>query len=612
MAGNIKGITIEFQGDTTKLDKALRTIKNSTKDIDKELKAVDKALKFNPTSVELWRQKQDLLKKKITETESNLKSLKDMQKQMDAQGVDKQSEAYRTVSREIIEAESKLKTFNNELRKIGNANVKALGEQFKAAGDKLTAAGNAMKGLSTAAAAVVASIGALTVKSAKWADDMNTMSKVYSIGTSELQTYAAAADLVDVSVETIAKSHVKLEKQMMSAKDGTGASAEAFEALGVSVTNADGSLRDGDAVWQDTIAALGQMENETERDALAMQLMGKSAAELNPLIEDGGETYKNVSETLSKYGLDIIDQDTLDQANQFNDSLDMIKTIGMVTFQQLGTTLAGYLAPAMEKVVDLVGRIAEWLSQLSPETLAVIGTVATVVAVIAPLLLMLGKLATAINAIITIAPMVGTALSVMTGPFGLVVAAIAAVIAIGVAVYKNWDTIKAKAIELKDKVVATFNQVKAKVVSIWNGIKTAIMTPINTAVNAVKTAIDKIKRIINGAKLQLPKFKLPHFKISGGKLPWGIGGKGTAPKISVDWYAEGGIFDRASIIGVGEAGSEAVVPLDKFWKKLDAMQGGETNIVININGANSNPVEIANEVKRMLIQETNRRRLAWQ
>ena len=160
--------------------------------------------------------------------------------------------------------------------------------------------------------------------------------------------------------------------------------------------------------------------------------------------------------------------------------------------------------------------------------------------------------------------------------------------------------------------MATFNQVKAKVVSIWNGIKTAIMTPINTAVNAVKTAIDKIKRIINGAKLQLPKFKLPHFKISGGKLPWGIGGKGTAPKISVDWYAEGGIFDRASIIGVGEAGSEAVVPLDKFWKKLDAMQGGETNIVININGANSNPVEIANEVKRMLIQETNRRRLAWQ
>ncbi len=119
MAGNIKGITIEFSGDTTKLDKALRQIKNSTKDIDAELRQVNKALKFNPTSVELWRQKQDLLKQKIKETENNLKELKSIQAQMDAKGVDKNSEAYRRVQREIIEAESKLKTFNAELRKVG-------------------------------------------------------------------------------------------------------------------------------------------------------------------------------------------------------------------------------------------------------------------------------------------------------------------------------------------------------------------------------------------------------------------------------------------------------------------------------------------------------------
>lgn len=89
MAGNVKGITIEFNGDTTKLDKALREVRNSTKDTDRELKAVDKALKFNPTSVDLWRQKQTLLKDKIAQTQSNLSKLKDAQKQMDAKGVDK-------------------------------------------------------------------------------------------------------------------------------------------------------------------------------------------------------------------------------------------------------------------------------------------------------------------------------------------------------------------------------------------------------------------------------------------------------------------------------------------------------------------------------------------
>ena len=607
MAGNIKGITIEFQGDTTKLDKALRQIKNSTKDIDSELKQVNKALKFNPTSVELWRQKQDLLRQKIKETENNLKELKSIQAQMDAQGVDKQSEAYRRIQREITESESKLKTFNTELRKIGQVNLRAMSEQFKDMGNKLTAAGQSMRGISTAAAAVVASIGALTVKSGQWADDINTMSKVYSIGTADLQKYAAAADLIDVSVETIAKSHVKLEKQMLTASKGTGASAEAFEALGVSITNADGSLRDGDAVWQDTISALGQMENETERDALAMQLMGRSAAELNPLIEDGGETYKQVADTMAKYGLDFIDQETLDQANAFNDSLDTIKAVGLVAFQQLGTQLAAYLAPAMEKVVDVVGRLANWFSNLSPRTQALIGGIAAVVAVVAPLLIGLGKVSFAISSIIKLVAVIGPAIAGVVAALGPVILIIGAVVAAGVLLYKNWDTIKAKALALKNNIVNTFNQVKAKVVSIFNAIKTAITNPITTAVNTVKNAIAKIKSIINGAKLSLPKIKLPHFSLSG-KFSLN---PPSVPKLSVSWYKTGGIFDSPSIIGVGEAGAEAVVPLDKLWDKLENIQG-ETNIVINVNGANKNPAEIAEEVKRILIRETNQRRLAWQ
>ena len=564
-SGNIKGITISFAGDTTKLDKALRQIKNSTKDIDKELRDVNKALKFNPTSVELWRQKQDLLKQKIKETETNLKELKNIQAQMDANGVDKNSEAYRRVSREIIEAESKLKTFNNELRKVGQVNLRAMSEQFRDMGNKLTAAGQAMRGLSTAAAAVVASIGAVTVKSGKWADDINTMSKVYSIGTKELQQYSAAAELVDVDVETIAKSHVKLEKTMMSASKGTGASAEAFEKLGVNVTNADGSLREGDAVWQDVISALGSMENETERDAIAMQLMGKSAAELNPLIEDGGKAYKDLADTLAKYDLDYIDQETLDQANAFNDSLDTIKAVGMVAFQQLGTQLAAYLAPAMEKVVDLVGQIAGWFANLSPETQALIAGIASFVAVLAPLLIGLGKVSFAISSIMSLMATIGPVIAGVMGTIAPIALIIAGVVAAGIALYKNWDLVKAKAAELKASLISTFNSIKASVAATWNAIKTAITTPINAAVNIVRSAIAKIKSIINGAKLSLPKIKLPHFKISG-KLSLN---PPSVPHLSVSWYKQGGIFDNPSIIGVGEAGPEAVLPIEKLQTMLD-------------------------------------------
>lgn len=614
MAGNIKGITIEFKGDTTKLDKALRDIKNSTKDIDKELKNVDRALKFNPTSVELWRQKQDLLRQKIKETENNLKELKNMQAQMDAKGVDKNSEEYRRLSREIVETESKLKHFNAEYKKIGQVNLRAASEQFKKIGTNLESAGRAMTGLSTAAAAVVASIGAITVKSASWADDMNTMSKVYSISTKELQKYSAAAELVDVDVETIAKSHQKLTKQMSSASGGTGKSAEAFEKLGVNITNADGSLRDSDTVWQETIAALGKMENETERDAAAMQLMGKSASELNPLIEDGGETYKNFAETLDKYGLEFIDQETLNQANEFKDSIDSIKSIGLIAFQQLGTQMAAYLAPAMEKVVDLVGRIANWISQLSPRTQTIIASIAGVLAVAAPLLIAIGKMSMGIGAIIKLIAVIGPAIGGIVAALGPVILIIGAVVAAGVLLYKNWDTIKAKAIALKNNIINVFNQVKSKVAAIWNGIKTAITKPITTAVNTIKNAIQKIKNIINNAKLKLPHFKLPHFRISGGKLPWGIGGKGVKPTISVDWYAQGGIFDKASIIGVGEAGAEAVVPLDTLWHKLDniaaASAGGTT--VINVYGSPGMDVnELAAAVERRLATLQKQRNMAW-
>ena len=220
---------------------------------------------------------------------------------------------------------------------------------------------------------------------------------------------------------------MKLEKSMASASKGTGSQAEAFEKLGVSVTDADGNLRDGDTVWQETIAALGTMSNETERDALAMQIMGKSAAELNPLIEDGGETYKQVADTFAKYNLEVVDQETLDRANEFNDQIDTIKAVGAVAFQTIGTQLAGYLAPALEKVVDWVGKFAEWLSNLDPRVLTVIGVIGALVAGIAPLLLILGKIAFAVSSIMSLASTLGVSIGALAGPIGIAIAAIAAV-----------------------------------------------------------------------------------------------------------------------------------------------------------------------------------------
>ena len=636
MAGNVKGITIEFNGDTTKLDKALRQIKNSTKDIDKELKNVDKALKFNPTNIDLWRQKQELLTQKIEQTKENLKKLKDAQAQLDAQGVDKSSEEYRKLQREIIETESKLKHFEAEQRKIGNVKLKAASEQFKELGSRLNEAGQKMRAFSAAAATVTAAIGAVTVKSAKWADDINTMSKKYRISTADLQKYSAAAQLVDVEVETIASSHRKLTKSMSSASKGTGKQAEAFEKLDVAITDSEGNLRDTDAVWNEVISKLGKVENETEREALAMDLLGKSAGNLNPLIEDGGEAYQKLGETLKKYDLDFIDQETLDDANAFNDSLDTMKAVGTVALQQVGTQLSAYLAPAMEKIVDLFGKLAGWFANLSPQTQAIIGIIASVIAVAAPLLIIIGAISSGVGALIGV-------IGMLTAPMLGVVAAIAAVIAIGVLLYKNWDTIKAKAKALWTNIKTTFAGIKKSIIDAWNNAKTKVTTAVTNMVssvqnkigalkNSVKSTFDSIKEKMTSAmqsakdKIQgvidkikgwfpisigriLSNVKLPHFKISG---KFSLDPPST-PSISVSWYKKGGIFDSPSLIGIGEAGPEAVVPLDKLWDKLDKIAEVGSPIVINVYGSDSMSVnELAAAVEQKLIQMQKRRTMAWQ
>lgn len=633
MSGNIKGITISFRGDTTKLDSALRKINTETRNLDKELRAVDKALKFNPSNVELWRQKQDLLNQKLKETNEKVALIRETLKKVESGEIEMAASDTAKLKRELIETESKAKYVEAELKAIGNVNLKAVGEQFQQVGGKIQGVGQKMRGLSVAGAAATTAIGTLAYKAGKSADDLNTLSKVTGISTGKLQQYKAAADLVDVSVEAMAKSNQKLKKSMYSAENGGKKQAAAFEELGVSVTDANGNFRDSEDVFQDVITALGTVEDETKREALAQTLMGKSASELNPLIEDQGETYKQVSETLKKYNLDFVDQETIDKANEFNDSLDTMKLIGQVALEQVGTNLAGYLAPVLEKIVNWVGKIAEWLGKLDPKVLTVIATIGGLVAVLAPLLITIGKISTGIGAIIKVIGVIGPAITgLAAGPMLGIVAAIAAVVAIGVALYKNWDKIKAAAKSLgeaiktkwnnikesvtgavkglKEAVAGAWDTIKTKTKNAWEVVKTAITSPFKKAKETLDGIIEKIKNLF---PIDLSNFfgkiKLPH-------ISWDweeVGDFFSIPKISIDWYKKGGIFDSPTIAGIGEAGPEAVVPLDKLWNKLDAIaESGSNAPVINVYAPQGMDVnQLAAKIDAILARREKQRTMAY-
>ena len=512
MAGNIKGICIEFRGDTTKLDKALREVRNSTKGIDKELSQINKALKFNPKNTELLAQKQELLKQKIQQTEKSVKDLKNMQAQMDAKGIDSSSEEYRALQREIITTESKLKHFQGELQKTAAqaSKIYQVGQAFEDTGKKIEGAGRAMAPLSRAAGVVAAGLGAVTYKAGTMADDLNTLSKQTGISTHDLQMYAAMADLVDVPVETLAKSQSRLKKSMLGASEG-GSQLKYFEQLGISVTDANGNLRDSNDVFQETIKALGQMENETERDAIAMAIFGKSANELNPLIEDAGATYEKVATIMAEHGLEPVSQEELDKANEFNDAIDTIKLVFLQAVQIVGTKIAGYLVPLMEKVVDIAANIAEKIAGLDGGALAKIMGISGALAGLSPVLIAIGKGMQIFGGnlkdvakFVTKIPVLGKAFALLANPITLVVAALAGLgLAINKVGFDNFVTTADNAItSFAEQLPGIINTIVGKIVElapvIFDGIVTAVQAIVALLPTLIPTIVQGGIALFNG------------------------------------------------------------------------------------------------------------------
>lgn len=686
MAGNIKGITIEFRGDTTKLDKAISTVAKESRSLDTQLKQVNNALKFNPKNTELLAQKQDLLTRKVKGTKEQLDLLKQKEQALKDAGVDEHSEEWQKVRREIITTESKLKHYSSELGKV-NAQTSRLGQagqKLQDIGNAATKAGQAMKPLSAAAAGLVVSMGGAAVKAGQFADDINTLSKQTGISTHELQMYAATADLVDVSVEAMAKSQQKLKRSMLTAKEG-GETAQYFEQLGISVTDADGNLRSANDVFGEAIKALGEMENETERDALAMQIFGKSASELNPLIEDGGETYEKVAKMMSEYGLEPLSEEELKTANEFNDSLDTMKLLFNQVVAIVGTKVAAALSPLMETLKGIAASVAQFLANMDEKTLAVILGIASAVALLAPALMGIGAVLNVVGkAMTTVTTIVGglsKALAFLAAnPIVLIIAAVVALVAAFIYLWNTSEEFRkfwiALFTRIQTKVLSTVKKIKEFFTNLWTGIKTvwngavAFFTGLWSRIKAVFSGVvafykgiftaawtaiknaftgwasfwaglwqgvkDKfgsigtsiagaisgaLKAGLNGVISQVENIINGGINLINGainlanKLP-GVN-VGTLSRLNLPRLAEGGVLRGARTVIAGEAGPEAIIPLDRLFDQMDKMAekmsgGTGGGVVVNVYGGNADAATIAQEVERRLIAAQKRRRLAWQ
>lgn len=651
LSKSIKGITIEFSGNTKKLDKALREVKAEAKGVDKELKDVNSLLKLNPHNTELVAQKQTLLRTKIDQTKKELQALKTTQAKLDDDpAVDKTSRDYMELRREIIRTEQKLKGLEKNERELGAATTATTERMKRQAreGRRVTKNLGGIKG------ALRGMIG--------YAAAAFSVGGIVQFGKEALEASAAQTE-AEKKLETIMKqrmnstdAQIQKIKDLTAAQQKQGVIGDELQLAGAQQLST--FLKQEKSLTtlipaMNNLAAQQKGVNATSSDMTSIaNLMGKAMNGNVGALNRVGISFTDAQAEVLKYGTEeekaamlaeIITQNVGEMNRELTETdagkIQQAKNSFSDLKEEIGAKLLPILASFAEKLAPIIDKVITFIENASnPDTEvgAAFKDLADFVTMCQSTLTQFNQSLNITNGGLTalqiILSMIKIPIALVTGAIIGVQAAFQLVTKGGRGVINTFKTMgqgfKELAIMAKNAVmtvVSFFQQLRAKVVNVvttiiskFREIRSKIAEPFVTAYNKIKEIIEKIKGFF---PLKLGKLfseiKLPKLNITKGQAPWGIAGKGKKPTFSLDWvswYKTGGIFTSPNVIGVGEAGAEAVVPLDKLWSKMDEMNRREVGS-ININiyptpGMDVN--ELASAVERKLIQNSNRRRLAWQ
>lgn len=476
---------------------ALRDINTGIKTLGTEMQAVTSAFYGQEKSIRSLTAENDVLERTIYSLEEKL----NLQKKM----LQEAANAYGEASEKTQAWQQKVNLTTAELNKAkvklaeNEKAMQGLSEETDEAAKSTSVFSDVLKAdllseaIKTGIKAVASGIREIgqafadTVKdSAAYADNILTLATNTGIAAETLQEYQYMAELTDTSLETITGSMAKLIRNMQNAKNGTGNAAAAFAAMGVSVTDANGELRDNEEVFTEVIDKLGKMSNETQRDAYAMDIFGKSAQDLNSLIAVGKDGIAAFAKEAHDMGY-VLDEETLSSLGAVDDAL--VRLDNFMTM--IKNTIGAALAPA---VTELADELQEWAQSVDweqvgqdvaevggaikdfvmfvlengSEILTVISGVGAGFAtwkVVGLITSIVGAIKGFIGAAEGASAAQAALNAVMAAnPIGIVVTAIAALVAAFVTAYKTND-------EFREKVDAAWDAIKSKIQAVTDWIK---------------------------------------------------------------------------------------------------------------------------------------------
>lgn len=479
---------------------ALRDINTGIKTLGTEMQAVTSAFYGQEKSIRSLTAENDVLERTIYSLEEKL----NLQKKM----LQEAANAYGEASEKTQAWQQKVNLTTAELNKAkvklaeNEKAMQGLSEETDEAAKSTSVFSDVLKAdllseaIKTGIKAVASGIREIgqaladTVKdSAAYADNILTLSTNTGIAAETLQEYQYMAELTDTSLETITGSMAKLIRNMQNAKNGTGNAAAAFAAMGVSVTDANGELRDNEEVFTEVIDKLGKMSNETQRDAYAMDIFGKSAQDLNSLIAVGKDGIAAFAKEAHDMGY-VLDEETLASLGAVDDAL--VRLDNFMTM--IKNTIGAALAPAVTELADELqawAQSVDW-EQVGQDVAEVGGAIKdfvmfvlengddilTVIAGVGAgfatwkVVGLITSVVGAIKGFIGAAEGASIAQAALNAvmaanPIGIVVTAIAALVAAFVTAYKTND-------EFREKVDAAWDAIKSKIQAVTDWIKQRI------------------------------------------------------------------------------------------------------------------------------------------
>lgn len=346
--------------------------KQAVKTLDAQLQLTEKEFKANGDAEEYMTKKSAELEAKLEAQKRVVDNAEKALKEMADNGIDKSSKAYQDMYRAMLQAKGEMLDTETALDGIAAAGEDAADSTADLA-DKMDGVSKGISwqnvtdgidkitGSMEEAAKKAYKLGSAIVKEVlgvgTWADDINTRAKVLGVSPEELQRMEKTARLIDTDAETIIKARQKLNKNIGSGNKGA---MEALEALGISTEG-----KPEDVFWA-AGKALMDLGDETEQEAKANAIFGKSWHELIPLFDAGREQYEEMNSSWN-----VMSKDQLDKLNEMDDEYQKLQIAVEDLKREALSNLAEPMSTVLGKINELLGKISEWLnSEEGQETVA--------------------------------------------------------------------------------------------------------------------------------------------------------------------------------------------------------------------------------------------------